>query len=492
MEKELEVAFKTINFGEKVMVHMQQYTSRIRDRSNVTLYWKDGSSNEMTVLNVDGKLATLIFTGGGDRRSALRCQQDLDRIQLNRADEHDVYAWQQEKYISSFMHGDVASPFDSALLQLPFPSPSPEALAMGSANSWWWAAKMPHNSSDYVGLKSFASLNASQKEALILTDHHRITIIQGPPGSGKTRTIAAEAVRSLIRVGRGEASQRVLCLAETNTAARHMCEAIARFLPPEELQLLVSEEFEYDWHSDLYDELVQGGYLEHLKWSRAQRKGHHQGAKPPQVDPWVLVATIGKCIGAHKPRKYQRRATLILDEASQVYDLRALILLRALPDTERLLLFGNDTQLAPYVAREEARSVLDLANEAITARLADLSTRSRARKPLWWCSLSVPPSSRHSSKTRAVSTWRAAGRSSCSSSLVGGISRARRPPPIVGDRSRLCVNRQRRPLGLRPLQRGSPPCRSLLRRQLIHQRCTFRPVVWRRFCATFYQSSLLR
>jgi ribonuclease D len=40
-EKELEVAFESVNFGqETVKVRMQQYSTRIRNRSNVTFYWK--------------------------------------------------------------------------------------------------------------------------------------------------------------------------------------------------------------------------------------------------------------------------------------------------------------------------------------------------------------------------------------------------------------------------------------------------------------------
>lgn len=44
-----------------------------------------------------------------------------------------------------------------------------------------------------------------------------------------------------------------------------------------------------------------------------------------------------------------------------MHDLTAVLLLRLLPDTERLILVGDEKQLAPHVARQEAVSVLDRA-----------------------------------------------------------------------------------------------------------------------------------
>ena len=170
---------------------------------------------------------------------------------------------------------------------------------------------------------------------------------------------------------RGSTSQRVLCVAETNTAARHMCEAIAEHLGPEDVQLLVSHEFEFEWHEQLYDDLVKKGYMVRLAQSRAMRsKTRH----PPRfhqtaVDPPVLVCTIGKCMGSGIVDALMHRQTLIIDEASQVHDFKAIVLLRSLPHTERLLLFGDDKQLAPYVAREEASSILDMATAVLEKNL---------------------------------------------------------------------------------------------------------------------------
>jgi hypothetical protein len=371
--QQLEVAFKAVEFGaEVVTIHMKQFSTRVRSQSNVTFRWRDGSSNQMTVRKVEGKRATVSFTGGGDSNSALRRQKHLESIRLDRANEHDLFCRPQREYLSAFMHGvEPPNPFLSTLLRLPFPV-YPTLGSDDDELSWWWDTAMRSNNVRFAVHPSFAELNESQRSALRLTDAQRISIIQGPPGTGKTRTIAAEVSRALERTGCTTDPQRVLCLAETNTAARHMCEAIAKLLPPTEVQLLVSREFEHEWHSHFYDDLVDRGYMEQLKQVRDEEKQapRSQLAVKHQarlLDPSVLVCTIGKCVGASDPKVYQRRATLIIDEASQVHDFKAIIVLRMLPHTERLLLFGDDKQLAPYVAREEAASVLELGNDWIVS-----------------------------------------------------------------------------------------------------------------------------
>ena len=103
LEQELEVAFTSVVFGDDdVVVTMKQYSTRIRRQSNVCFYWLDGSSNQMTISSVEGKVATLIFTGGGDSRSELRTSADLEMIQLNRADEPDLFRRPARKYLSGF------------------------------------------------------------------------------------------------------------------------------------------------------------------------------------------------------------------------------------------------------------------------------------------------------------------------------------------------------------------------------------------------------
>ena len=349
--QELNVAFEQVVFGRDgvVVVHMKQYTTRVRLGSRVQLCWVDGSREEVFVRSVQGKRALL------ERAISATNSVALDRICLHRAHERDLVRHAHAAYLDEFVQRTrPPSPFEVALLDLPKPS---DFLAwLRSAKARY--ATLTRSPSD----DAYRQLDASQRSALDMARAHRISAIQGPPGAGKTRTIAAEVARVVSQ------NERVLCLAETNTAARHMCEAIARVLPPSRVQLWVSGEFEHEWHAALYDDLVGAGYMSALRRTRARRgaataEGDEAGREDEPDDPDVLICTIGKLI-ASVSSAVLHRSTLVMDESSQVHDLRALLVLRALPDTERLLLFGDHKQLAPYVARQEVSSVLDLANAA--------------------------------------------------------------------------------------------------------------------------------
>jgi hypothetical protein len=150
-----------------------------------------------------------------------------------------------------------------------------------------------------------------------------------------TSTIAA-IVRTLIC----DPACKILCVARTNTAARHMASACAKFIGPQKLTLQVSTEFFCDWHEDQYTELLDGGYV----------PGMTGGFDGMYRDHQVLVMTTGICFT--KPELTQGRTVVILDEGSQIWDLEAILFLRAMDCLEKLILFGDSKQLSCYVAPE--------------------------------------------------------------------------------------------------------------------------------------------
>lgn len=77
---------------------------------------------------------------------------------------------------------------------------------------------------------------------------------------------------------------------------------------------------------------------------------------------------------APSSQAFAHRQTVIIDDASHMHDLNAILMMRLLPHTERLILVGDDKQLAPCIAQQEATSVLDLA----TAIIPSASSRPHA------------------------------------------------------------------------------------------------------------------
>ncbi|KAG6900796.1 hypothetical protein C0993_000115 [Termitomyces sp. T159_Od127] len=100
------------------------------------------------------------------------------------------------------------------------------------------------------------TLNPSQAKAVhaILSnkDANRITLIHGPPGTGKTTVITA-AITSII--SSGDTSRTVWVVAQSNVAVKNVAEKLADvgFF---NFRILVSKDFHFDWHEHLYSNLV--------------------------------------------------------------------------------------------------------------------------------------------------------------------------------------------------------------------------------------------
>lgn len=86
-----------------------------------------------------------------------------------------------------------------------------------------------------------ALLNTSQKNAVQRALVNRISLVRGPPGTGKTSTIA-----SLVRALAG-ASRRVLVLAPANAATLRVLESCVA-AGHTDVALIASSEYLFEWH----------------------------------------------------------------------------------------------------------------------------------------------------------------------------------------------------------------------------------------------------
>ncbi|OCH94376.1 hypothetical protein OBBRIDRAFT_141607 [Obba rivulosa] len=98
-------------------------------------------------------------------------------------------------------------------------------------------------------------LNASQQRAVrrVLSDDiaHRVCLIHGPPGTGKTTVIAA-CVSSIL--ARSNVKEGVWLVAQSNVAVKNIAEKLAEF-GLEDFKLLVSKDFHFEWHEHLYEKI---------------------------------------------------------------------------------------------------------------------------------------------------------------------------------------------------------------------------------------------
>ncbi|KAF8071841.1 hypothetical protein FPV67DRAFT_901219 [Lyophyllum atratum] len=100
-------------------------------------------------------------------------------------------------------------------------------------------------------------LNTSQTMAVkaILSNNalDRITMIHGPPGTGKTTVIAA-AVTSILNSP--DRTRTIWLVAQSNVAVKNIAEKLVD-VGVVAFRLLVSKDFHYDWHEHLYQQIEE-------------------------------------------------------------------------------------------------------------------------------------------------------------------------------------------------------------------------------------------
>ncbi|KAG5339814.1 hypothetical protein C0989_003495 [Termitomyces sp. Mn162] len=209
------------------------------------------------------------------------------------------------------------------------------------------------------------ALNLSQIKAVnvILShkDAHRVTLIHGPPGTGKTTVIAA-AVTSII--SSRDPERTVWVAAQSNVAVKNIAEKLADvgFL---DFKILVSKDFHFEWLIDVNrHEHLYGNIVSNLIRSD-DFSGDIVGTERLLLGSRVILCTLSML--SHEKLKFfiliVPPQTIIVDEASQIEVGDYLPPLQRFRMTLRkLVLIGDDKQLAPYGRGEipELRSIFEM------------------------------------------------------------------------------------------------------------------------------------
>lgn len=255
-------------------------------------------------------------------------------------------------------------------------------------------------------------LNDSQHNAILsILNSDRFTIVHGPPGTGKTTTLA-EAISHLVSKG-----EKILLSAPSNTAVDHITKALIKqgvqvlrvgnigktdteLLPytPEgklanskdqkEIKELKkrAEEFrrmalKYKRHFGKAEREQRNLLFKEVKQIRAQIKQIQQYNEEKLFTSAQVIA--GTPVGLHdsglKPGIFHR---LVIDEAGQCLEPLAWCLF---PYAEKIVLAGDHWQLPPTVLSQEAmkkgfnRSILEVAMHSVeNIHLLDTQYRMRA------------------------------------------------------------------------------------------------------------------
>ena len=268
------------------------------------------------------------------------------------------------------------------------------------------------------------SINPSQYKALQNAFKHKVSVIKGPPGTGKTRTIAA--IADVAQKG----NKRVLILAPGNSASRRILESLVKS-GCEAACLVVSEDYFYEWHELAYTAQTLGEYVHTkasfndtqkskkkmwpLNWS-AKSRAHvdfrprdstvHPNkwmkvAKGESADietkPAVVIGTYGtialngySTASGDWPKQVKNLLgigaidVLIVDETSQLWLGFGKSLLPRLTDVKNIVLVGDNAQLAPHGEGkiEHLKSLFDAAAKHPSVPYSVLNVTYRLTEPV--------------------------------------------------------------------------------------------------------------
>jgi DNA replication ATP-dependent helicase Dna2 len=179
--------------------------------------------------------------------------------------------------------------------------------------------------------EEFIENNAAQNEAVTqAVGAQDFALVHGPPGTGKTYTLA-QIVRAL--VARGE---RVLLSAFTNRAVDTCLEAL-----------------EAQGCTDIVRVGTESGVSDEMQEYRLQTSGDPEACASQLEEAAIVAATTASC--SSRVMRTQSFDVAVVDEAGQLTEPGTLA---ATARADRFVLVGDHQQLPPVVAADDAADVL--------------------------------------------------------------------------------------------------------------------------------------
>ena len=193
------------------------------------------------------------------------------------------------------------------------------------------------------------TLNASQKKA-VENSTHAISLVHGPPGTGKT-TVLAAMVGKLLENGKG-----VLVLSETNYAIKQVCESLLKnkICTRKQITLLVSKEF-YEGKEEEYDS----------EYTRVKLKNRYTPVLLMTLSKAKLIRDLAVQHFRDADGNFQYRDAALIDESGRITEISIEEVLPVLDKFKRMAVFGDPKQGTPFSStRRKLQSLISLLQEA--------------------------------------------------------------------------------------------------------------------------------
>ncbi|KAI0764284.1 P-loop containing nucleoside triphosphate hydrolase protein [Trametes elegans] len=334
----------------KLKLHNARFNTRVR-HSNKIYISINGGEGHATTQRHRGKTTTLKLRSG-------KLPQEVKSVRVMGRGDPTCAELCRDIFVGQLLCGNMSLTRSSFIRLLWFPKGKQRREAEISP------AEEPQ----------FADLNPSQRRvsAAMISDNKPLVIAHGPPGTGKTTTIAAALVYWQ------EHNQPTWVIAQSNVGVKNIARSIIK--KGVDFKLIVSLDFHFEWHEHLYKGDVEGNLICSDEFSQ------------PAFDPkrWIGNSKIILCTlamlsnpGMEDIFKCRPVNHLVVDEASQIDTFEFMHLFDKFEKTlKKVCMFGDPKQLPPY-GKETApnmKTIFDFTH--LTSSAYFLDTQYRMPVPL--------------------------------------------------------------------------------------------------------------
>ncbi|KAJ7576716.1 P-loop containing nucleoside triphosphate hydrolase protein [Mycena floridula] len=326
-----------------------RYTTRVR-RSNQAMVVMTDSKGKMAfgnTQNTEGRKTNIKMLNGG-------LSGEISSVHVEGIDEPTNSERARDELILLALRGEKVLQDSQPVRLIWFPTPEDMDQPR----------KSHHLGNRYAGS---SNLNDSQKEVVAaMMSESILTIVHGPPGTGKTTTIAAAA-----KIWENQRLP-VWIVAHSNVAVKNIAEKLEK--EDVDFKLLVSKEFYVEWHEHIY-ERIQRNTL------RVDELPKHKVALVSALcGSRIILSTISALSNPGLDDNHMFRIVpverLVIDEASQIGVFDYLFIFHKFKSLEKVCFFGDPQQLPPFGQEtSQKRSIFDVKHLQINSSFLDTQYR---------------------------------------------------------------------------------------------------------------------
>ncbi|PSR72688.1 hypothetical protein PHLCEN_2v11383 [Hermanssonia centrifuga] len=318
--------FRAVTPGKpgKLVVECLRYKTRVRKSKQTRVILEDSHGGRVVCQAVTavGKRTTVVPSKG-------RYQDGIQRVSVEGREEMTCAEKACDAFILRVLRKEINLHDRPLINTLWFPPPT--------------LAKTPRPKHISPVSPAFCRLNTSQRQvaAAMISTTESVVIAHGPPGTGKTTTIAAA-----VDYWQQE-SKPVWIVAQSNVGVKN----IARSLVGKSFhgfKLIVSKEFHFEWHEELY------ARVEHnlIRSDELARTPNPIETERKLAGSRIILCTLSMLsnpfLDDARVYSFVPVERLVVDEASQINVSEYMHLIHKFKKLQKLCFFGDPKQLPPF------------------------------------------------------------------------------------------------------------------------------------------------